>query len=161
MISVEWRGNSLCTLHFPLNTKKEGDEVKKICKNCGAEFEPKRKSQVFCDIICSSEYYIKRRNEKKYPVFKKICVVCGAEFETRKPRKKTCCLKCSDEYSKNRRQYKPYKKVCAICGKEFETPYKYTKTCCRKCSLESRKKTYAGLKADAEKWRRHLEETEK
>lgn len=62
--------------------------MKKICEECGKEYEAKTSRQRFCP-----------------GPHKQVCVICGKEFEyTTTPREKphTCCMQCKMEYMKRR-----------------------------------------------------------
>lgn len=62
--------------------------MKKICEECGKEYEAKTSRQRFCS-----------------GPHKQVCVICGKEFEyNTTPREKphTCSMKCKMEYMKRR-----------------------------------------------------------
>lgn len=114
-----------------------------ICRNCGAEFEPKkrgRKNSGFCSHKCSDtwrQHDIYDLMPKKY---EKQCAFCGKSFQTNSEGRKYCSTKCSHDvrktgrtvYTKKRRQkqlienyvepvelqstYHNYGGVCGICG---------------------------------------------
>lgn len=105
------------------------------CRNCGEEFEPKkrgRKNTWFCCKNCSDNW--RRHNiydlqSKKYT---KQCVFCGEDFQTNNEKQKYCSTKCSHAVRKTGRTI--YKKVCLYCNAEFTTIYKDNKYCTSACA---------------------------
>lgn len=100
---------------------------KKICPQCGTEFQPHSSKQKYCnrDIvktcpICGKQFK-SICNPSSPPTCgvskcaqtygclhqKKICPICGEEFTPNSTRQKYC--------------HKPIKKICVVCGKEFES----------------------------------------
>jgi very-short-patch-repair endonuclease/endogenous inhibitor of DNA gyrase (YacG/DUF329 family) len=136
MGKIVWRDDS-----FRERRKKLRKRVKKICLNCGKEFEVV-KSRVkvgmvrFCSRKCYGEY------RKKYETGKRRlrCQNCGKEFEVirweaEKAGRKFCSIEC---YWESMRQER-VQVVCLNCGKEFEVKSaeaSYRKFCSTKCRKE-------------------------
>lgn len=103
--------------------------MKKICPNCGTEFEPRTGHQKYCSTKCRGakywvthheqflqwraanrdkirQYNCKYRAKNKKPVEKKICAICGSEFEKRRGNQKYCSKECAAEYHRqHQREY--------------------------------------------------------
>ena len=117
----------------------------KICKYCGDEFIPIRKTQVYCCKECRN---IDRTVH--LPIIK--CCLCGKEFQRKQTAQKYCSFECGE--MAKRQQYKEYatikkrnfkNKVCVICGKEFTPKDTRQVTCgaieCQKALALDRRKT--------------------
>jgi len=110
-------------------------KIKKICKQCGKEFEVyphRKKSAKYCSFKC---YNPKKR-------IRKICLVCEKEFETwpSYKKRKYCSRKCH-----TKAQIKRKKLLCGNCGKEiFRVPSEIRKVnfCNKKCYGEYKKIIY-------------------
>jgi transposase-like protein len=66
-------------------------KYKKVCKNCGVEFETHSKQQKFCSEECKKE-------DKERHLF--TCEYCGKEFYSRNPKQRFCSKKCSHDATK-------------------------------------------------------------
>ena len=78
------------------------------CKQCGKEFTPINKQQLYCCARCRNRYqskvaYLKKTKLKK--VYVKFCSVCNKKFKTTRANQIYCSLKCS-RTSGNARLYK-------------------------------------------------------
>ena len=123
----------------------------RICKICGAEFEPKQKRSIYCSRECQIRAYSLNRS---LPEAKK-CEWCGKEFTPKHKNKKYCCSKCSREaYLELQRQYAEKRNaekpiiipkptpiesdkepiICLHCGKEFIPRSGNQIFCARECS---------------------------
>ena len=106
-----------------------------ICRNCGAEFEPKkrgRKNSRFCSHKCSDtwrQHDIYDLMPKKY---EKQCAFCGKSFQTNSEGQKYCSTKCSHDVRKTGRTV--YTKKCLYCNEEFKTIHKGNKYCTSVCA---------------------------
>lgn len=104
-----------------------------ICRQCGREFEPKkrgRKNTGFCCPRCYNQWRSHNICVLLPPKYKKTCQQCGNEFETNSKKQKFCSVKCSREARKGRTVYR---KVCPHCGVEFETIYPKQEFCSSTC----------------------------
>jgi hypothetical protein len=73
-------------------------KFKKICKNCGNEFETRYERSNFCSISCSTKF---AKGKNKIPLFQKICNYCGNAFETRYSTQECCSRSCSSKFIMN------------------------------------------------------------
>lgn len=110
-----------------------GEEM--ICRNCGIEFEPKkrgRKNTGFCCKKCADNW----RQHNVYDLlpkrYKKVCQHCGEEFETNRENQKYCSMQCVHAAQKTGRTV--YNKTCLYCGKPFQTIYPKYKYCSSACA---------------------------
>lgn len=124
-------------------------KIKRICKQCGKEFEVysykvKEGHGNFCSLKCWGKWKSENLRGDKASNWrgggiKQVCKVCNKEFETT-----TCILKtgagkyCSKECYDKSMQTRS-KRICKQCGKEFEViPSTIEKGngifCSRKCS---------------------------
>lgn len=74
------------------------------CKYCGTEFEPHRKTNVFCSKKCKDLASLKRRGVKHNPntePYHKVCKVCGKPFDSFREAQVTCSPECAKEYKRN------------------------------------------------------------
>ena len=106
--------------------------MKKICKQCGAEFEVRRRhghEQFFCSQKCKSKWQYENSDEER------VCVICGRTFIINKYKHtRTCSRACGAIL---REQFSFKKMVCENCGREYEGHYKNrNRFCCRKCKEE-------------------------
>lgn len=106
-------------------------KVKKICEQCGKEFEiPKFRSRIAQSY--SKDCY------HRFHTRKRVCKFCGKEFEIKlslikRGNGKFCSKECMDDWRKNR-----VKCVCERCKKEFWIPLSGIKLgrgkfCSREC----------------------------
>lgn len=79
---------------------------KKVCPQCGTEFEPHKHNQKYCSRECYTKvvnvrhkerYHANKKLKPKLPPKKRICVICGAEFKPRSRFAKTCSRECSSK----------------------------------------------------------------
>ncbi len=121
-------------------------KMTKKCQECGCEFRPHAKEQIYCSHKCRSAV-ASRESRKRV---KAICRVCGAEFEVKQHRfasAKYCSKKCWSHRSVvNKRQ-------CTHCGQDFIPKESKQIYCCRKCM----DKDLVGPKANAWKDGKSLE----
>ena len=123
------RGNSKnCSRECTIEAERKS-HGKKICPECGAEFDACSEYQVYCSGKCAAQ---------ARPLKKKICVKCGKEFETNLAYQKYCSRKCAFAAYKARHNL-AVKRNCAICGKEFETNYARKKYCSAECAGQAYK----------------------
>ena len=132
-------------------------KIKKICKQCGKEFEIDKKylsdeERKTCSKKCRYELMGKKREK---PKIKKICEYCKKEFLVHSYREKIakyCSMKCRDKNrsklyrGRNHPNWKggEIKKICEQCGKEFWTKKareKIAKYCSMKCQFYSMEKS--------------------
>lgn len=69
------------------------------CKYCGIEFEPHRKTNVFCSKKCKDLASLKRRGVKHNPntePYHKVCKVCGKPFDSFREAQVTCSPECAE-----------------------------------------------------------------
>ena len=90
-----------------------------ICRNCGSEFEPKkrgRKNTGFCCKRCADNW----RQHNVYDLmpgkYQAVCECCGVLFETNNKGQRYCSYSCSARA--NRRTYSA-ERVCSVCGQRF------------------------------------------
>lgn len=102
---------------------------KKICKQCGKEYETKRKTQQFCSYKCRGASQRQGRTIK--------CQCCGKEFfvyewdiRWRQNEPKYCSTECYHKASQKKETRK-----CEFCGKEFDVvPSDPKRFCSNKCA---------------------------
>lgn len=110
----------------------KGEKVKRICEQCGKEFEVwpstvRIGKGKFCSRKCSQEASKKQ--------VRRICEYCGKGFEVwpskiRNGGGKFCSAKCKNESQKTK-----VKRICETCGKGFEVnPYEVKQGDGRFCS---------------------------
>lgn len=126
------------------------------CKNCGNEYEPKRKTQIYCSKGCSEKWKYKNRiRERKARVhITYICKFCSKEYHPKEVNRNTYCSReCSfaDKKAKVQVKIKP-KPICTICGKEFagRPNSRYCSEDCKKESARCKHKEYWATKKAAE-----------
>ena len=113
--------------------------MKKICPNCGAEFETECKQQKFCSHKCAQNYHNKLRFKNHH--YHRKCKLCGAEFETEYKHKIFCSYQCTHLYHRRayeERKKKHHRRICPNCGKEFDTTSEQKLFCSKKCQLTKR-----------------------
>lgn len=80
---------------------------KEPCKNCGASFHPRSKTNVFCSRFCSAEF---RRNNLPQPVStlgkSSVCPSCGDRFERATTSQKFCTAKCRDRFDRSQPEWR-------------------------------------------------------
>lgn len=107
--------------------------MKKICKQCGKEFEGVRLS-LFCSRACNNKAHY---TPKGYAP--KKCEVCGKEFKPLRECQCACSHVCSKLLERKRRHEKiqaelaKEKRVCPVCGSEFTPEEKRQKYCSVAC----------------------------
>ena len=74
--------------------KKSTVKHKKVCLNCGKEFETGRSFQKFCSARCYSRWKGRLLTDAKPIGSKKVCLNCGKEFIKKHPHQKYCSAKC-------------------------------------------------------------------
>lgn len=85
-----------------------------ICEYCGAQFEPKRKNNIFCCKRCKDNASKARRGIRPVDEIKKICPECGKEFITVYTRKVFCSAPCKHRaYDKNRVRHEQHEHTWA------------------------------------------------
>ena len=92
-----------------------------ICRNCGKEFEPKkrgRKNTGFCCKSCADKWRKKNVYANQPKKYEKTCEYCGEIFTTNNESQKYCSTDCAHA---SRRGRTVYTKTCPYCGKVFET----------------------------------------
>ena len=101
---------------------KKVEKIKKICPNCGEEFEVRPsedKKFKFCSVGCRSEY-------SNHDV---VCLNCGSVFRVPNSREeaKFCCKECRKEY-----KYKQAleTRICRYCNKEYQVQKSNDDLCC-------------------------------
>ena len=106
-----------------------------ICRNCGIEFEPKkrgRKNTGFCCHKCADAW----RQHNVYDLLPKKytlqCVFCSEDFQTNRENQKYCSTQCSHAGQKTGRTV--HTKICLYCNTEFQTLYKDNKYCTSTCA---------------------------
>ena len=105
-------------------------KMKKICPQCGKEFETNNKKKKYCCDRCR----INHRKDVKQKIKKKkcVCLNCGKEIVVQNNYKKLpsfCSKKCYDEYSLTHNEIA----TCVVCGAPF-VPVNSRHVCCsRKC----------------------------
>lgn len=123
--------------HMQIHGEKKTKKVKKICKNCGKEYEvinSRKETSKFCCKECMDEF-------KKKNMIEDICPVCGKTFSHSKNMQRTCCsVECSNIFK--RRKTSTVK--CDNCGKLFKIKNSRLKKskhvfCCRDCYAEYKK----------------------
>ena len=99
---------------------------KRVCPNCGKEFEGRGK---YCSNDCYKQH--KHIGAKKY----NVCVVCGKEFEyVHGHGDKTCSKECLSKLKHDLNSKEKVKSVCKFCGEEFEhESYQRPEFCSRDC----------------------------
>lgn len=101
---------------------KKVEKIKKICPNCGREFEVRPcedKRMECCCKQCNIEYHSTE----------KVCLNCGKTFRVPNCRKeaKFCCKECRKEY-----KYKQAleTRICRYCNKEYQIQKSNDDLCC-------------------------------
>lgn len=144
-------------IYYYNNLTKSVNMYKKVCKECGNEFETDRKNRSFCSRKCYDDYLSKhgtggiRYNlpKEENPNYIKVkCEICGKEeyvLNHRAQVYKTCSRECASKYL-SQLNSKRVTLTCPICGEEYECKQSKTKhhrTCgkpeCRKSWLKKTK----------------------
>lgn len=101
--------------------------MKKICKQCGAEFETTVRQKRYCSRKCKARWQYERTTEER------TCVVCGKVFTIYKHRHThTRSIACG---ALLREKFDVQKMTCLYCGREYEGHNRgRNKFCCRRCS---------------------------
>lgn len=103
-----------------------------VCKQCGKEFEPKkrgRKNTGFCSKSCADKY----RYKNKPALFTKQCEHCGVTFTTKVEGQRFCSKGCSSKSVRADFETKT-EVVCPICGRAFTATEPSQKCCSSICS---------------------------
>lgn len=113
-----------------------------LCRNCGIEFEPKkrgRKNTGFCCKHCADSW----RQHNVYDLlpkkYQKVCGCCGKLFETNRVKQKYCGKSCS---SKERLEAHHHVQSCKNCGKEFVADQPSKAYCSDECAIYMNKIRY-------------------
>lgn len=115
---------------------------KRVCKECGKEFETSNKRKIFCSHNCRSNFNTKKSNSRKPKItYKKICIICGKEFVTTRTKSLCCSKECSYKHKIEQSQERYYNQqsllknvevACPTCGKIFtKGRQKYCSPKCR------------------------------
>jgi len=119
---------------------------KKVCANCGTDFQPPTSHHKFCGRECSEEFIGNALRTKPRP-----CARCGTVFRRRDSRLKFCSKSCamrslSEATLDDRRP----PKTCPICTTVFRVKPSSPKTfCSRECATEDRMRRSALMAPDA------------
>lgn len=119
---------------------------KRICKQCGGEFIPRAKVQLYCSYDCSEEVRKEKEAEKKRIELNKQELLKNIQRQKREEHEK--------ELIERKVTLKAYNKVCPICGEPFITGQAATKYCSRKCKVmaqNAQKKKYLRKKSSDKK----------
>lgn len=77
-----------------------------ICKNCGKEFKPNTRNQIYCSDKCGQLYRYKNRESIGSPSITFTCLNCGKSVTTadgyQDRRTKFCSKQCRIEYDRKR-----------------------------------------------------------
>ena len=74
---------------------------KRVCPECGAEFQPRNGSQVCCSEKCRTARHRRidkechRRTRADFDRSPRVCLECGASFEPRRKNQVCCCAACA------------------------------------------------------------------
>ena len=116
--------------------------MKKVCKECGKEFETNNIRVTICSDECNKNRKL-RTDRERYRGIKCICKICNEEFIGDKWKgKKYCSVECRNKKENKRKEirrrtrlitngkyddtitlkklYKKYNGVCQICGKKCD-----------------------------------------
>lgn len=105
-------------------------QFKKICQNCGKEFQAVHSNDKFCSRECRENFHSEQR---KVTFENRECVVCGKIFTPTHYRQITCSAECRKENDLFREEIRQIKIAkCEICGKEFVSTHG-KKTCSKEC----------------------------
>lgn len=106
-----------------------------ICRNCGSEFEPKkrgRKNTGFCCKHCADNWRQHNVYDLMPKKYTKTCAQCGEKFQTNNDKQIYCSNICRRAARRTGRTV--YIKPCLYCGKEFQTIDKKQKYCTSTCA---------------------------
>ncbi len=106
-----------------------------ICRNCGTEFETKkrgRKNNGFCCKHCADNWRQHNVYDLKPKKYEKCCAYCNEDFMTNQEKQKYCSVQCRTGASRTGRT--EYTKSCLYCKTEFKTIYKNNKYCSSACA---------------------------
>lgn len=116
-----------------------GKEKGMICRNCGSEFEPKkrgRKNTGFCCKHCAD-------NWRKHNVYnlaprkhERVCAWCGTVFQTNQTDQKYCSLSCA---SRARMESFSTERVCHVCGRAFTAAAPNEVFCSAECQRRAKR----------------------
>lgn len=107
---------------------------KKVCPQCGKEFETNYSKKIYCSNECQIEAkLLKRREANKAKLFLKTCPHCRHEFAPKRVNQIYCSDKCRIA-NKNFHVYTI--KNCPYCGKEFIPKRVNQIFCSHKCSVK-------------------------
>ena len=101
-----------CKQHFANVAHRQRNKIvygKKICKGCGVEFTPSKRSfQIFCNRKCKDAHHsgleksIAQRREyleqRRNPEITRLCLNCNGEFKTTRTLKVYCSQTCQSYY---------------------------------------------------------------
>ncbi|WP_343336983.1 hypothetical protein TPELB_21200 [Terrisporobacter petrolearius] len=128
--------------------------MKKICNQCGKEYNARRSSSKYCSTDCQT----KSRTKK----VKTRCAYCGEEIERKlchmnKSKHHFCNQECLAKWrsdnikGENHPTYSKVKTKCTYCGKDIEISLCHIKRCEKHyCSTECQHKSLIGRKASEE-----------
>lgn len=80
--------------------------MKKICPNCGKEFETGNVSKVYCSKLCRN-----RHDRPLVPFIDKVCVFCGKSFKTKMSFARCCSYTCADRLRRGWSSLDEYEKA--------------------------------------------------
>ena len=110
--------------------------MKKVCKECGKEFETNNIRVTICSDECNKNRKL-RTDRERYRGIKCICKICNEEFIGNKGNK-YCSDKCKSEGLKTNKKH--FIHNCVVCGKEFKDKAHQSKYCSEECKNKARPK---------------------
>lgn len=108
--------------------------MKKVCKECGKEFETNNIRVTICSDECNKNRKL-RTDRERYRGIKCICKICNEEFIGNKGNK-YCSDKCKSEGLKTNKKH--FIHNCVVCGKEFKDKAHQSKYCSYECKIANR-----------------------
>ena len=101
------------------------------CKECGKEFTPTRKGNIFCQVKCCTKNKNRARNKilskeraKKLKVVE--CKKCKNKFKQKSTNQVFCCKSCSTLWHNKNKS----------ADQQIKTPFKETKCLCPLCEIK-------------------------
>lgn len=112
--------------------------IKKICINCGQEFECTFDRAKYCSNACKSAY--RRKSKGKL----RNCKYCGKEFfalyHEDNGFTEFCSKECSSKFAYEDKLLLEKEKICKECGKIFIDKFPFRKQCCSEICKQNRAK---------------------
>lgn len=110
--------SDVCRMKAADNQRQESIKRKQVeknpikCKNCGEEFLPRHRNQLFCCKKCGEVYRYEHAPKKERTGYKpRKCVICGKEYIPTTGQQKYCGVECSKEaIRRNHSKYQYSKK---------------------------------------------------